>query len=274
MNKTTQWPAIIEPEFLADHLDEPGLLIVDLCKADSYVQAHVPGAVHLEYGEILEANKPVMGMVPTAAKLSEVLSKIGLTGDKKVIAYDDEGGGKAGRLLWTLDVLGFHNHSLVNGGMHAWAAAQLPVKPGVSPQSEATGYQAQINTDVVSADKAYILSCLGNEQVCLLDTRSPEEFRGEKNFAARPGHIPGAINYNWIEAMDQNNALRLKPDAELEQVLASLGVTKDKEVICYCHTHHRSSLIYIVLKHLGYENVRGYPGSWSDWGNSRETPIE
>ena len=274
MNTSKQWPAIIEPEFLADNLDQQDLIIIDLCKQDIYTQSHVPGAIHLEYGEILEHNKPAMGLLPDADTLSKVMSKIGLSNEKKVIAYDDEGGGKAGRFLWTLDVLGFHNHCLVNGGLHAWTAAQLPVESGAGTAPEASDYHAQISRDHVSADKEYIESRLGDAQVCLLDTRSPLEFSGVKSFAARPGHIPGAVNYNWVEAMDQNNALRLKPVAELEQTLASLGVTKDKEIICYCQTHHRSSYVYIVLKHLGYEKVRGYPGAWSEWGNLPDTPIE
>lgn len=269
-----KWPAIIEPEFLAENMSQSNLLIVDLCKTDIYTQTHVPGAIHLEYGEIIAINKPVKGLLPDAAKLSAVMSKIGLSNDKKIIAYDDEGGGKAGRLLWTLDVLGFHNHSLINGGLHAWTAAQLAVEAGNSTKPQSTEYHARIGADQVSVDKDYILSQLGNEQVCLLDTRSPEEFRGEKNFSARPGHIPGAINYNWLEAMDQNNALRLKPTSELEQTLESLGVTKNKEIICYCQTHHRSSFLYVVLKHLGYEKVRGYPGAWSEWGNLPDTPVE
>lgn len=269
-----QWPSIIEPEFLAENLDQPDLLIVDLCKANIYVQAHVPGAIHLEYSDILIANKPVMGLLPDETRLSEVLSKIGLTENKKVVAYDDEGGGKAGRFLWTLDVLGFHNHSLVNGGLHAWGAAQLEIESGSDTNANASDYQANFGAEQISVDRDYILSQLKNEKICLLDARSPEEFRGEKNFASKPGHIPGAVNFNWIEAMDQNNALRIKPESELEQTFSSLGITKDKQIICYCQTHHRSSFLYILLKHLGYQNLRGYPGSWSDWGNHPDTPAE
>jgi len=274
MKDNTQWPDIIEPGFLAENLGQPDLLIVDLCKASIYAQAHVPGAIHVEYDEILNHDKPVMGLLPDAAKLSLVMSRIGLTDDKRVVAYDDEGGGKAGRFLWTLDVLGFHNYSLVNGGLHAWGTAQLAIESGPGPVVEPVDYQARINTDEVSADKDYILARLNDKSVCLLDTRSPAEFNGEKNFAIKHGHIPGAINYNWVEAMDQNNALRLKPEDSILAALEGLGVTKDKEVICYCQTHHRSSYIYIVLRHLGYQKVRGYPGAWSEWGNSPDTPVE
>ena len=92
--------------------------------------------------------------------------------------------------------------------------------------------------------------------------------------AERAGHVPGAVNFDWVNAIDQTRSLRLKPAQELKQVLSQLGVTPDKEAIVYCQTHHRSAHTYIVLKSLGYPRVRGYPSSWSEWGNSTETSIE
>jgi thiosulfate/3-mercaptopyruvate sulfurtransferase len=108
----------------------------------------------------------------------------------------------------------------------------------------------------------------------LVDARSPPEYSGEKRLAQRGGHIPGAVNFDWINAMDMQNNLRLKPAEVLSQSLAGLGVTQDKEVIVYCQTHHRSAHTYIVLKSLGYTKIKGYPGSWSEWGNQGDTPIE
>ena len=93
-------------------------------------------------------------------------------------------------------------------------------------------------------------------------------------FAERGGHIPGAVNMEWTEAMDKQHDLRLKSARDLLHMLESQGISKDKTVIVYCQTHHRSAHTYIMLKSLGYENVKGYPGSWSDWGNEPNTPIE
>jgi thiosulfate/3-mercaptopyruvate sulfurtransferase len=124
------------------------------------------------------------------------------------------------------------------------------------------------------ADLAYIRAHLEDPAVILVDTRSPLEYTGQKRLAERGGHIPGAVNFDWVNAMDMQNNLRLKPADALRQQLTGLGITPDKEVIVYCQTHHRSAHTYVVLKSLGYSRIKGYPGSWSEWGNLRDTPVE
>ena len=122
--------------------------------------------------------------------------------------------------------------------------------------------------------KNYILTRLGDADVVFLDTRTPEEYRGVNLRAARGGHIPGAINFDWVKAIDREHNLRLKPPAELRRLLESEGVTADKEVIAYCQTHHRSSHTYVMMKSLGFPRIKGYPGAWSEWGNLPDTPVE
>ena len=122
-------------------------------------------------------------------------------------------------------------------------------------------------------DKDYILAHLKDPAVVLLDARSPDEYTGRTKRAARVGHIPGAVNYNWTDAMDQSRFLRLKDAQELKRALEGLGVTPDKEVITYCQTHHRSAHTYVVLKSLGYPKVKAYPGSWSEWGARDDTAV-
>ncbi len=267
-----QMPPIIEPEELERRLGEPDLLVVDMSRKSSYLEHHIPGAVHLECASILANRRPVMGLVPSAIRLGEVLSDIGMTPDSLVVACDDEGGGKAGRLLWTLDLLGHTNSSLLDGGMRAWLAEGRPVESRevIPPPGD---YIARVSGDQLIT-RQELLDSLGDPAVVLLDTRSPAEYRGDDLRAARGGHIPGAVNLEWTRMMDPERNLRLRSAAELRAMLEPLGVTPDKTVVVYCQTHHRSSLAYVVLKALGYPSVKGYAGAWSEWGNQPDTPVE
>ena len=248
-------------------------MVVDLSQASTYSQLHIDGAVHLDYGQIVTMRRPVGGLLPDEAQLTGALSAIGLTPDTHVIAYDDEGGGKACRFLWSLDVIGHTRYSLLNGGLHAWLNEKYPLT-NMPATITPSNYQVQIpTTSSARADRHYILEHLEDTRVALLDSRSPAEFSGEKRFAERGGHIPGAVNMEWTEFMDQERNLRLKPDDELLSMLHRLGIRRDQTVVAYCQTHHRSAHTWFMLKHLGY-HARGYEGSWSDWGNQPDTPIE
>lgn len=265
-------PLVIEVDQLQQNLDRPDLLLVDLSLPATYVQYHIPGAVFLDYNWIVRVEQPRMGLLPDPAQLTHVLSAYGLTPDTHVVSYDDEGGGRACRLLWTLEAAGHQRFSLLNGGLRAWANEGHPVSTEIHWPT-AGHYEVQMNFDGV-ATRQYILDHLSDPGVALLDARSPAEYQGRKLYSQRGGHIPGAVNLEWTEAMDREHDLRLKPADELRERLADLGITPDKEVIVYCQTHHRSAHTYIMLKSLGFEKVKGYPGSWSDWGNEPNTPVE
>ncbi len=266
-------PLLVEADVLQSHLGDNKLLIVDLGKAELYLKGHIPGAVFLDYSRIVRMDKPVGGLLPDESQLSHVLAEIGLTAQSHVVAYDDEGGGKAARLLWTLEVLGHRHYSLLNGGLHVWANEGHPLnrEPTIPASSH---YHAKLNRECEAiADRRYILDHLKDQNLALLDARSPAEFSGQQLYAARGGHIPGALNIEWTHFMDQSHNLRLKTIPELRSLLQEKGITPEKNVIVYCHTHHRSAHTWFVLKYLGYV-ARGYEGSWSDWGNQADTPIE
>ncbi|MCC6135312.1 MAG: sulfurtransferase [Candidatus Contendobacter sp.] len=273
MTSALNLPLLIEPDQLQPHLADPGVLVVDLCDQASYAAGHIPGAVHLDYTDLVRVEPPAMGLLPTEARLGEVLSRLGLTADQLVVAYDEEGNGRAGRLLWTLAVLGYERLAMLNGGVHAWDAAGGWLE-NQRRRPVPSFCQVQFRNPAAVADKNYILARLGEPEVALLDTRSPDEYAGLDQRAARGGHIPGAVNLNWTDAMDPQRQHRLQPDPVLRALLERRGVTPDKEVIVYCQTHHRSAHTYWVLRHLRYPRVRGYPGAWSEWGNDPRLPIE
>lgn len=268
----TQLPLVVEPDVLERVLGDEALLIVDLCNPQTSASAQVPGAIRVEYASIVASRPPVGGLLPDADTLGRLMSSLGLTPGLDVVAYDDEGGGKAARFVWTLHMLGHTRASLLNGGIHAWANEGHPIAKSAALPIE-RAYAARIVGDA-AADKDYILAHLGDAGVVLVDTRTPEEYHGVNVRAERGGHIPGAVNFNWVEAIDQARNLRIKEAHALRALLESAGITPDREVIAYCQTHHRSSHTYVALKSLGYERVKGYPGAWSEWGNLRDTPVE
>lgn len=269
----TSLPLLLEPAQLHLQREDSALLIIDMSNPEHFAERHIPGAVNLPYGHIVKPMPPAGGMLPDETQLSEVLSAIGLTPERHVVAYDSEQGGRAARLLWTLDVLGHTGLSLLNGGLSAWENAGLPLASGtVSPTR--SSYQARLANPSVLADKDYILSRLGEADFALLDARSAAEYAGLDVRAARGGHIPGAVNLNWLNCIDSGNHLRFKPDSELRGLLSTLGLRQEQEIVTYCQTHHRSAHSYWVLKHLGFPRIRGYVGSWSEWGNDPATPIE
>lgn len=265
-------PLLLEPDVLNTHLGDDHLLVADLGKASVYQQVHVPGAVLLNVKELASGQQPAPGKLAPVEQISAVLSAIGLTPDTHVVAYDDEGGAAAGRFIWTLDVIGHRKYSYLNGGIHAWLAAGLPAE-STANMPVPSPYTATL-TEGASADMAYVLAHYADADHVVWDARSPEEFDGSMIRTQRAGHIPGAKNYEWARAIDRNHAMRVRPLEEVRTELAELGISGDKTIITHCQTHHRSGFTYLLGKLLGFTNMKGYPGSWSEWGNRSDTPIE
>ena len=252
-----------------------GAMFVDLRKPEAFVEGHVPGAVRMDYASLVRADPPIGGLLPDDATLSALFSSIGLAVGQPVIAYDDDGNGRAGRLCWTLAAIGHEPASIMDGGFAAWLDAGLDVATGDGDGVQAGSYLAKAASGLDAvAERQWIQDRLEDPDVVILDTRSPAEYRGEDVRSARGGHIPGAVSFDWVRSMDPERHRALRDREELLAELAELGVTPDKEVVTYCQTHQRSSHAFVMLRWLGFERVRGYHGAWSDWGNQPDAPIE
>ncbi|MGU9956104.1 MAG: sulfurtransferase [Arenicellales bacterium WSBS_2016_MAG_OTU3] len=267
----THYPLILEPEQLGKNIDAEKTLIVDLRSADAYAAGHLPNALWLNYQSLLKGGETAPGLLPDADKLSSLFSSIGLSPEHHVVAYDQNAGAAASRLLWTLDILGHQSFSLLNGGHAAWVDGGNKISSD-KVEVAACHYVAKVAKRGL-VTKQQVLEKIDDNKVILLDARQPEEHSGALVRAIRGGHIPGSINLNWIETTNPAKHNRLRERAELERLLAAKGITRDKEIIPYCQTHHRSSHTYIMLKYMGFENVNAYAGSWSEWGNLPDVPI-
>jgi thiosulfate/3-mercaptopyruvate sulfurtransferase len=262
-------PFIIEPDALYALMQSDEILLIDLSSLATYESHHLQGAVHVLPQEIISGSKPAPGKLPDIDRLNQLFSKIGYSPNKHIVAYDDEGGGWAGRFLWTLDVIGHEKMSYLNGGIHAWLASDLPTTVE-SNLIEATKCNLTLNLKF-NASQNEVAESLEDDNSVIWDARSLEEHLGTKAFSARAGRIPGAIHFEWTQAMDPARQLRIRED--ISEILTKLGITKNKKIITYCQTHHRSGFTYIIGKSLGYD-IRAYDGSWSEWGNDPNTPIE
>lgn len=251
------------------------LLVLDIGKQERFLNQHLPGALNITPAQTQHGSAP-QGLMPPPQALQQLFNDLGLQPSNRVLVYDDEGGGWAGRFIWLLDEIGHQNYHYINGGLAAWKAMGYPIETG-SNQPAATASLSKSNT---SASGRYTVTLdeiqrrLNDPSFAIWDARSPQEFRGEKINAAKGGHIPGAVNYEWTDAIDTDNDLRLRPLADICRELTSLGLGPEKDIVTHCQSHHRSGLSYLIAKLLAWPNIRAYAGSWGEWGNHPTTPTE
>ncbi len=262
-------PFIIEPRELGLLQSHPDVRVIDLCRDENYHHGHIAGAIHVTPAELISGVRPAVGALPSIDRLAALFSRIGYSPDLHFVAYDDEGGGWAGRFLWTLDMIGHQEKSYLNGGLIAWTGEDFAVTPEVVTP---TPTRVELTIDPTwRATMGQVLESLNDDNTVVWDARSADEYSGARRASARGGHIPGAINFDWQHVMDPHNHLKIR--ADIAAALASQGITPDKQVITHCQTHHRSGLTYWVGRSLGY-SIRAYDGSWSEWGNDPSTPID
>lgn len=261
-------PLIISTDTAAQYLAQDNVLFIDLCGEESYRAGHIPGAVMVAPAELMDGNKPAPGRLPSPERLTQLFERIGYQPDQTIIAYDNEGGGWAGRFIWMLDVIGHRHRTVIDGGLLAWRAEQRPESVDINTPVPSTVNLTLSSTPTIEAEE--IIERHNDANFAVWDARSPAEYSGEKVLAARGGHIPNAINGEWTTLMDHQRDRRLRVD--LAAYVASLGFTAEQEIATHCQSHHRSGLTYLVGKHLGL-NMRAYHGSWSEWGNRTDTPI-
>lgn len=266
---------LIEAETLSTLLDHPKIRIVDLTRLSVYRQLHIANAVHVQPKQLVAHNTELAsGLLPDRDSIQALIEHLNLSPEHHVVAYDDEGGAWASRLLWNLHCGGFERTSLLNGGIHAWLALGYPVTASMTQIEPVSHfYQATLQHDQsYRIDYASLRQQVEKQSIQLWDCRSLDEYTGQKLAARRGGHIPNAIHYAWDCAFDRENHLKLYALVDIRHHLQDIGFDLTQPVVVYCQSHHRSSLAYLLGRLLNW-NIRAYDGAWSEWGNIASSPI-
>ncbi|MGI8827034.1 MAG: sulfurtransferase [Chloroflexota bacterium] len=262
---------VVDTSWLADRGHAEGIIVVDARPPHHYSRGHLPGAINLPL--FLLANPA--GGIPESAVVSRRLGQVGIAPDSYVVAYDDGEGATAAQLLWSLFYVGHRTAAVLDGGVALWATEGRPLDTGRRTREPAQYDAGQVDEGVACTMDA-VLSSLGAPDTIVVDVRTPAEYLGAQRTAARNGHIPGAVNVDVREMMMgiKDGIGHLATPDVLQRLYDAAGVSTDKRVIVHCQSGHRSSAAFLVLKHLGYPDVRNYVGGWQEWGNSPNTPVE
>jgi thiosulfate/3-mercaptopyruvate sulfurtransferase len=270
---------LVTTDWLAEHLADPAVVVAEVDEnPDLYDEGHIPGAVKLHWQDDLQDQ--LVRDVVRKEEFERLMGVRGIPTDSTVVLYGDKNNWFAAYAYWYLKVYGHVDVRLLDGGRQKWIeeGRELTAEP-VSPTP--TTYVARDRDETIRVRRDTVLAGLGDAGIALVDVRSPQEYSGElqappgyeQEGAARTGHIPGAASVPWATAVRDDGTF--KSVDELREIYESKGLTPDREVRAYCRIGERSAHTWFVLRELlGYENVKNYDGSWTEWGNLVDVPIE
>ncbi|WP_100182982.1 sulfurtransferase [Candidatus Nitrosotenuis aquarius] len=256
---------LISTANLAKELQNQNLVLIDARSYKEYSQGHIPGAVNLDLFAYHWFDTTPQGMQIFNEQTKKLLSFVGVTMSKKIVFYDDVSGMLAARGVWLLMYFSHQNVFMLDGGIKKWQADGLTLETktnGFFP----TTFDGNPNLQIL-ADYEHVLQNIGKS--ILIDARSKEEFNGDVIRGARRGHIPRAINVDFSANISEDGTI--KNEKQLEELYK---IPKDAQIITYCQGAYRAANSFLALKKLGFEKIRVYLGSWGEWSNRTELPVE
>lgn len=255
---------------LQQKLGAPNLCIIDVRPAEDYAQGHIPGAAHFDLFGLSLVDTGDAPLKAFMHMIHHVLELRGVSETKAIVFYEENSGMRAARGVWFLEYFGHPNAKMLDGGFKAWKAAGMPITTDATPPKAATFKTAERRDVLATAED--VLRSLNKKKTVVLDTRSVGEYLGTHVRAARGGAIPGAVHVEWTDNLAADG--RFKSNAELKAMYDQAGVTPDREVISYCQGGYRAAHSYMALRLLGFPRVSNYIGSWKEWGDRTDLPIE
>ena len=272
--------AIVDTNWVQHHLNDPKVRIaeVDYDPTANYNLGHIPGGVLFDWKRDL--NHPLERDILSKEQLERLFSASGIGPDTKIVLYGDFNNWFAAYAFWDLQYYGVKNVVLMNGGRKKWIDEDKPLTKDL-PTFPRTSYKASGPDENIRVFYKQTVDLYRKPNVRLVDVRGPKEFTGEvlappeypTEHAQRGGHIPGAVNIPWSQAVKEDGTFKSFED--IRKLYEDKGITADRDIVTYCRIGERSSFTWFVLKYLlGYPNVRNYDGSWTEWGNLVRNPIE
>ena len=264
---------LVDTEWIEAHAADPSLRVLEVGgNANAFGEGHLPGAAFVSMRSLSNPDDPIGGQIATAAQVSAALSNVGLGRDQTVVLYDRRNNLQAARAYWVLKYYQHADVRIYNGGTPKWTE-DGQVMSTVVVEYEPSDYQAGPPDPEIRTTWQYVVDHTDDPATLFCDTRSPEEYLGRDVRAERGGRIPGSINVEWTAAVNANGTF--KSSEELAALYGGAGFTPDKQIITYCQSGVRGAHTWFVLSELlGYPSVRNYDGSWVEYGNNPESPVE
>jgi thiosulfate/3-mercaptopyruvate sulfurtransferase len=264
---------LVDAAWLSTHLFDPGVRVLDVRgDAFAYEAGHVPGSAYLERTALAGALGDETGAPPDAEALAALFREAGVSDSSTVVIYEASTGVWSARAFWALDHIGHADTRVLDGGWTKWTCEGLPAESGrLTPLPGKL--EPRVREDALATEE-WLLGRLGDATVVLLDVRSAAEYDGTEAMADRGGHIPGAVNLEWKELLAPDGSGTLLPLEAVRAAFAGAGVTPEREVVTYCQVGGRAAHTYFALRLAGFPRVRLYEGSWAEWGNDPDLPVE
>ena len=264
---------LVDTEWVEAHAEDSSVRVLEVGgNAEAFGEGHLPGASFLSMSRLSNPDDPIHGQIATAAQVSAVISGGGVSRDQTVVLYDRQNNLAAARAYWVLKYYQHPDVRIYNGGAPRWTADGRALSTEAT-EYEPSNYQAGLADPEIRTTWQYVVDHTDDPTTLFCDTRSPDEHLGLDVRAERGGHIPGSINVEWTAAVNSNGTF--KSVGELTALYVGAGFTSDRQIITYCQSGVRGAHTWFVLSELlGYPSVRNYDGSWGEYGNNPESPIE